>query len=174
MKKVIVPKSHREISIPQFEKVMEIYLNNFEFEIERHIQLTEVLTSLTRDEIEEMDLGDLKKLIEQINKIDVTTNSDKIVGEITVSDILFGASTKKEFSVKETMLLQKIFIAKKPGYLSELAAVFYHPIIEGEIKKDYSVEAIQSRKELFANLNMEIIFPLVTKLTKFLTLKNNV
>lgn len=165
-----LPKSHSEISIETFEKIIDIQTKEYELEIERYIELASIISGLSIDEIEEMDFEDLKQIIASINEIDMANNN--AVDKITVNDIEYGRKQTKSFSVKETIMLQSIFSKKEVGYLIEIAAVLFHPVIDGEIKTDYSQVAIKERKDKFKDLTMDILSPYLYKLIEFLLSKN--
>lgn len=171
-KEINLPKSHSEISITTFEKIIDIQTKQYESEINRCIDLASLMTGLSTDEIESMDFEDLKELLNEINSINSLSYGDNLSTKIIVDGVEYARRETKSFTVKETIMFQNIFSEKKEGYLNEIAAVLFHPFIDGEIKFDYSEKAIKERKEKFNSLTMEIVSPLLTKLTDFLISKN--
>jgi hypothetical protein len=171
-KEIKLPKSHSEISIETFEKIIDIQTKEYDSEINRCIELVSVMTGLSIDEIEEMDFEELKTLVDEVNQINVINNGSEILTSINIDGVEYGRKETKSFTVKETILFQNIFSKKEVGYLTEIAAVLYHPVIDGEIKTDYSPTAIKERKDKFKDLTMDIISPLLNKLTEFLISKN--
>lgn len=169
-KEIKLPKSHSEISIETFEKIIDIQTKQYESEIERYVELASLITGLSIDEVEELDFDELKVIINHINQIDV--KDGELQEKIIVDGNEFGRKQTKSFTVKETILIQSIFSKKKAGYLNEIAAILFHPFVDGEIKIDYSEKAIEERKLKFKDLTMEIISPYLNKLVEFLISKN--
>jgi hypothetical protein len=175
-KMVSIPSSHNEITMDVLEKVIEIYSKDYTLPIQRNIDLLVALTTLTEEEVEELDLDTFKMLNREINDMDLLGYGETFIPELNIDGELFGSKVidnDYKFNVKETLLLQELFSSKKSGYLSGICAVVYHPIIDGEIKKDYSPEAIKDRTTKFNKLTIDVVGPFLNKLTTFLLKKND-
>lgn len=177
-KQVIIPTSHTQIKLNSFEKLIHLYSNeasDVETVLQKNIELLVTLSNLTEAEVEELDYADFKSLIQLCNNIDVLSYGDNIIEEFEIDGIKYASRVSEgeyKFSVKETLLLQNIFTKKETGYLAEIAAVIYHPIIDGQITFDYSVQSIAQRKAIFNDLTIDVIGPFINKLTEFLISKN--
>lgn len=167
-----IPISHSEITNEKFERIIDIYTKEFDSELDRYVSLASVITGLSIDEIEDLDFEQLNDIIFKINQIDILNYESELKEKITIDGVEYGKKSSASFTVKETILLQQIFIKKEIGYLNEILAVIYHPILDGQVKFDYSDKAIAERKDKFKDLTIDIVSPLLKKLTEFLILKN--
>jgi hypothetical protein len=171
--KYTIEKNYKEIKIEKFEKILNTFLKKYDNELERYIDIASIITNLSIDEIESLDLEELKDIIKDYNSIDVFAwNEDEVIQDFMVDGEKYGRKNTKTFSVKETILFQKLFADKKDGFLIEMVSILFHPIVDGEVKLDYSKESIDSRKEKFKDLNMDIVAPYINKLVSFLQNKN--
>lgn len=174
-KVITIPSNHKEINVSTFENVINLFKKDYDLEILRNIDLIVALTNLSTEEIEQLDLDLFNEIIDRINEIDVLQFGKNYIPEITVGDEVFGtkaANDDYKFNVKETLLLQSLLTKEEEGYLSEICAIIYHPVIDGEIKRDYSDESIKARKDKFKDLTIDIVGPYLTKLNDFLNKKN--
>jgi len=174
-KQVFIPTSHTQIKLEQFERVIKIFSTEYDFPLQKNIDLAVTLTNLSEDEVEDLEFDDFKTIIQQINEIDVLSFGDVIEPTITIDGVEYGTKITEgeyKFTIKETLLLQNLFTKKEDGYLSEVCAIIYHPIVDGKIAFDYSEIAINKRKDIFKDLTINIVGPFLTKLTEFLIAKN--
>jgi hypothetical protein len=165
-----IVESQSEINLTQFEKLIELYAKEFDSNIEQSIELLKVVSQLTQDEIESLFISDLNLIMNEVNSINfldfasAETDTIEINGEIFKSK---NQASNYKFSVKETMLFQNIFIKKEEGYICEILAIIFHPVIDGEIKYDYSIEGIKTRKDKFKTISIDIVGPFINALNSF-------
>jgi hypothetical protein len=170
-KTIEITSSMDDLTISQFEKLIEIDNKNYDNSIDANIDLLSVISNFTKEEIEEMDINEFKKVINIVEKIDYKNFSKKFINEFEVDGVKFKTkATKKEFnfSVKEVMLLKNLVINKESNYLSELIAILFRNVDDnGELINDLSTEAIQERKEKIGDIKMKIVGPYLVALTEF-------
>jgi len=175
-KVITIPSSHKEIKLIQFENLVNIFKKDYQLELLKNIDLVATITNLSVDEVEQLDLDTFNEIIDRINSIDIMDFGKNYMPEINVNGELFGtkaADDDYKFTVKETLSLQALLVDEREGYISEICAIIYHPIVDGVIKKDYSEKAINERKEKFKDLTIDIVGPYLTKLNQFLDKKKN-
>lgn len=172
IKKVNVVSDINELSITDFERLVYIFNKTYESKIEQYVDIIEVISSLNKDEIENMDINEFKKLIEISEKIKTqdltkTKRNKLIVDGITYKTNYTNGEYK--FTVKEITLIQKAIANNPNQYLAEFIAIVFKNVDEnGNTINDLSSEAIANRKEKLKNIKMKLIGPYFNSLTKFL------
>lgn len=170
-KTITLPTTHKEIKLSTLEKVINVYSSEYENELFRNIDLISAYTALPLEEVEEMEIETLKQIIDAINNVDILGFDVNIKDKITINNIEYGCRVSKDneykFTVKETILFQKLFKNKEENYLAKVLAIVYHPIVDGNIQYDYSEDTINKKSLEFADLSIEHIGPFLNKLTEF-------
>ena len=174
---VEVSTSLNEIGIDQFEKCVNILKTTYESSIDQYVDLIQALSTLTRDEIEDLDLSEFESLIKAIKIDDMTGFADKYINEIEVNGVKYRTKSNGEtfkFSVKEMFLLQDKIKQNEEKYISDLCAIIFREVdADGNISNDLSNEAINKRKEALKDIKMNIIAPYLIVLSKYFLDKQN-
>lgn len=146
-----------EISINDFTTMMNIFTSDKQ-EVEKLIEIVELLSdySLTKEDIEEMDMDELYKFTSIIKQ----DNSFEIKEHYNLNDIKYnlqGDSSNFKFKVGQ---MNRIFNAIKENptdYLDALMATIY-------VNNGISVE---ERKKLFReHMTMDLVMPFINLLQK--------
>jgi hypothetical protein len=171
-------KDLKKFTINKFQKLLNIYVNSFEFEFERQIHLLSLFTEKTIDEVEELELDEFKELSSQINKLQFDSFSTDFKNEIKINDKVFVSDiqdNKYKAKVKEVYLVNKYVNENLDDYLKYIAAIIFKPVVDGNVIKDYSTEGIQERAELFdKEITIDTLSPYLNSLSINLIAKNEV
>jgi hypothetical protein len=172
MKQVEIITSLNDLTISQFEKIVKLNEVEYNTSIESYIDLIDVISNLTKDEIEELDINEFKKIVDVVKEIDYKTFDEKFINEIEIDGVKYKTKsngTEYNFNVKEVVLLREL-IAKNPyHFLQEMIAILFKNVdAEGNIINDLSPQAIEERKNKIGDIKMEIAGPYLTALSKSL------
>jgi hypothetical protein len=175
MKQVEIITSLNELTISQFERIIELNGKQYNTNIESYVDLIEVLTNLSKDEIEVLDINEFKKIVDVIKNIDYKNFDDKFINQIEIDGVKYKTKSngsEYNFSVKEVIILRELIAKDSNHFLQEMIAVLFKNIdSEGNIINDLSPEAIQERKNKIGDIKMEIAGPYLTALSKSLISK---
>jgi len=172
-------KDLKNFTINKFQKLVNIYVKNFDLEFERQIELISLFTEKSIEEVEELELDDFKALSLELNNISFDSFSTEFKNEIIINGKTFISNIQDnqyKAKVKEVYLVNKYINENLDSYLKYIAAIIFLPIDEnGKIIKDYSTEGINERAELFdKELIIDIISPYLNSLSINLIAKNEV
>jgi len=160
-----------EVTLSTFDKLINIYSKSYPALLFRNIDLVSAIYNITVEEIENLPISQFKDMVEVASNIDISLGKD-LTKTITVDGVEYGtraySTNNFTFNVKEVVLLQELFIAKKDSYLAEIAAVLYHPIVDGKLVLNYDEKAILERKFKFLNLPVTAIDGYLSLLTDFI------
>ena len=167
---VDVITSMSELSVSDLEKCIKNFNAKEKDNIERYIDLLTILTPMSTEEVEDLDIDDFKILAELIDVSDFDIKSKVFINKIEVDGIKYmtkSDGTSYSFNVKEVFSIQKYL--KNEEYILYFAAIIFRPVDEnGKISNDFSNEEIMSRKELFKNINVDVVLPYLMSLSKFI------
>ena len=88
-KTVEVMTSLNEITIDQFESCVSILKKTYDSQIDQYVDLIQALSSLTRDEIEDLDLSEFESLIKAIKIDDLTGFNEQFITELTFDGVTY-------------------------------------------------------------------------------------
>jgi len=164
---VDVISSLNELNITSLEKTIKIF-NSESNNIDKYILLLEILTPLSVDEIEDLELEDFKILASEIDTNDFIQAQDVFINEVEFEGVKYKTKSNgnsHNFTVKEIFTIQKLL--KKDEYILEIAAIIFRPVdANGKISNDMSQEAIDLRKIIFKDITIDVILPYVLALSK--------
>jgi hypothetical protein len=171
-------KDLKKFNIDKFQKLVNIYINEFEFELERQIELISLFTDLSTTEVEEMEFNVFRDYFNEIQKISFDTNTEITTSSITIDGVIYSAEFNGKYKpkVKEMFMINKYINKHKNSYIKYVAAIIFQPINEsGNIIKDYSETGIERRAEIFnTELTIATIQPFLNILSINLMEKNEV
>jgi len=171
-------KDLKKFNINKFQKLVNIYVRHFDFELERQISIISIFTEKSVEEIEELELDEFKKLSSEINDLSFDKFSTEFENEIKINEKIYGSQIKDNSykpKVKEVYLVNKYINENIDDYLKYIAAIIFQPVIDGELKKDYSTEAIKERADLFdKEITFDTLSPYLNSLSINLMAKNEV
>jgi len=160
-----------ELSINEFEKLINIFSKQYETKIEEYVDIISVISNLDIDEIENLDIDEFKKLVTIANDIQIQNLNAELISEINIDGVTYKTNVKDntyKFTVKEITLLQVLLVNQPSNYLADLIAIVFREIdSDGNLINDLSPEAIERRKEKLSTLKMKIIGPYFMSLTNF-------
>jgi len=157
-----------EINIAEFEQAISVFNSKELTQLDKHVQIISLLSNLTTDEVEELDLDTFQELIKEIS-INDFSNVDEghLTPEIIVDDIHYKTKangSEYKFTMKELMLLQKAIETNPNGYIIDLAAILFKED-DGTLLK----ESIEFRKSLFKDkITMATLSPYILTLSTYL------
>jgi len=172
-KDVQIKTSLDEVTIKNFEDLLTVSTSeNYEDEIERRIDLIHMLTNLSIDDIENLDLEDFKKINSDVFMLgleDGSTKKDIFEFEGKVYKTRNPIETFK-LNIREIMLLKNQVKKGTVSYLSKLAAIIYSEVLEdGTLNKDGSPEVIDKKADIFGdNMTMNYISEYLLSISKYL------
>lgn len=176
-KTVEVMTSLNEITIDQFESCVSILKKTYDSQIDQYVDLIQALSSLTRDEIEDLDLSEFESLIKAIKIDDLTGFNEQFINELTFDGVTYKSKSdgkRFKFSVKEMFLLQDKIKENEDKYILDLAAIIFREVdAEGNISSDLSKETIAKRKDILKGIKMDVIAPYLLVLSKYFLDKQN-
>lgn len=172
MKKVEIITSLNDLTISQFEQLVELNEKEYNTNIESYIDLIAILSNLSIDEIESLDIDEFKKIVDIIKDIDYKTFDEKFINEIEIDGVLYKTKsngTEYNFSVKEVVLLRELIAKDANHFLQEMIAILFKNVdADGNIINDLTPQAIQERKNKIGDIKMDIAGPYLTALSKSL------
>lgn len=170
MKQVEIITSLNDLTISQFERIIELNEKQYNSSIESYVELMTVLTNLSKDEIEGLDINEFKKIVDIIKDIDYKTFDEKFINEIEVDGVVYKTKsngTEYNFSVKEVVLLRELIAKDAYHFLQEMIAILFKNVdADGNIINDLTPQAIQERKNKIGDIKMAIAGPYLTALSK--------
>lgn len=170
MKQVEIITSLNDLTISQFEKIIELNEKQYNSSIESYVELMTVLTNLSIDEIESLDINEFKKIVNTIKDIDYKTFDDRFINQIEIDGVIYKTKsngTDYKFSVKEVVLLRELIAKDAYHFLQEMIAILFKNVdADGNIINDLTPQAIQERKDKIGDIKMEIAGPYLTALSK--------
>jgi hypothetical protein len=139
-------------------------------EIDNLINLLAVTTSLTVEEIEELDIQDFKDIAKEVNINDGLNNP--YVKTINIDGIDYHSKANVEenkfsFTIKETKILKEFINRYKLGYVNYLAPLIFR--VEGE---ELSIENIETKADKFKDIKLSILVPYILYLNKIIENEN--
>jgi hypothetical protein len=172
MKQVEIITSLNDLTISQFEHLVELNNKEYNTNIESYIDLIAILSNLSIDEIESLDIDEFKKIVDVIKDIDYKTFDDKFINQIEIDGVLYKTKsngTEYNFSVKEVVLLRELIEKDANHFLQEMIAILFKNVdADGNIISDLTPQAIQERKNKIGDIKMDIAGPYLTALSKSL------
>jgi hypothetical protein len=138
--------------------------------LDNTINLLASTTSLSVDEIEDLDIEDFKTLAKSVN-IDEGLDVP-YVKTITIDGVDYHSKANIEnntfaFTIKETKILKEILEKYKLDYVYYLAPLIFRA--DGET---LSIENIISKVDSFKNIKLSILVPYILYLTKIIENEN--
>ena len=176
-KEVFIKDSLQNVTIADFEKLLTITnVNKYEDEIDKQVEILSVLTNLTIDELESLELTDFLMLNNYINKLNLDNfdlNENRGIKDfISINKIYRAKSLPKDFklNVKEMKIMKNEVKVSELGYLSKLAAIVYRDVLNDDsLNNDLSDETILYRSNHFKeNMTMDYITPFLLTITDYL------
>ncbi len=162
-------KDLRKFNIDKFQKLVNIYIKGFDFELERQISIIGLFTDKTIDEVEDLDLDEFALLVNEINDISFDSFSTEFIYKIEVDGKTFASSIDGEYKpkVKDIHLINEYTTKNIDDFIKYIAAVLFKPVDEnGLIIRDYTSEGINDRAELFKDkLSIDILSPYLNLLS---------
>lgn len=172
MKQVEIITSLNDLTISQFEKIVELNEKVYNTSIESYVDLMEVLTNLTKDEIENLDINEFKKIVDIIKDIDYKTFDENFINQIEIDGVIYKTKSngsEYNFSVKEVVLLRELIDKNPYSFMQEMIAILFKNVdADGNIINDLTPQAIQERKNKIGDIKMQIAGPYLTALSKSL------
>lgn len=172
MKQVEIINSLNDLTISQFEHLVQLNNKEYNTNIESYIDLIAILSNLSIDEIESLDIDEFKKIVDVVKNIDYKTFDDKFINEIEIDGVLYKTKsngTEYNFSVKEVVLLRELIEKDANHFLQEMIAILFKNVdADGNIISDLTPQAIQERKNRIGDIKMDIAGPYLTALSKSL------
>lgn len=172
MKQVEIITSLNDLTISQFEHLVELNNKEYNTNIESYIDLIAILSNLSIDEIESLDIDEFKKIVDVIKDIDYKTFDNKFINQIEIDGVLYKTKsngTEYNFSVKEVVLLRELIAKDANHFLQEMIAILFKNVdADGNIISDLTPQAIQERKNKIGDIKMDIAGPYLTALSKSL------
>jgi hypothetical protein len=140
-------------------------------EIDNLINLLAITTSLTVEEIEDLDIQDFKDIAREINLEDGLNNP--YVKTITIDGIDYNSKAnvdenKFSFTIKETKILKELIKKYKLDYINYLAPLIFRT--EGE---ELSIENVESKANKFKDVKLSILVPYILYLNNIIQNENN-
>lgn len=172
-KDVQIKTSLDEVTVKNFEDLLTVSASEkYEDEIERRIDLIQVLTDLSFEDIENLDLEDFKKLNSEVFMLgleDSSVKKDVFEFEGKVYKTRSPINTFK-LNIREIMLLKNEVKKSNISYLPKLAAIIYNEVLQdGSLNKDSSPEVIDEKANIFAyNMTMNFISEYLISISKYL------
>jgi len=177
-KDVAIATTYDDITISQFQQILTIYNTEYDFGIDRYIETIEVLSDLKREEIEQLDLDLFEEIIHSIEINEAFDFEKKFINEIEVDGVKFKTTSdgnSYKFNVKEMFMIQTLLTRKPDEYINDLAAIVFKEVDEdGKIINDYSIEAIEKRKEMLKDIKMITLGGYLMSLSEYFLNRKNV
>jgi hypothetical protein len=170
-KQIQISTDLTQLSLKKFEKAINIFQKSYDMQFEKFIDLIEVMTNLTPDDIEDLHIDDFKKIVDIIENIEFTSFEKKFINQIEIDGITYksksdGADYK--FSVREIFLMQDILEKNPENYLLDLIAIVFREVdAEGNLIGDLKSESIEKRKEVFKDIKMDVVGPYLSSLSEY-------
>ena len=139
-------------------------------EIDNLINLLAVTTSLTVEEIEELDIQDFKDIAKEVN---INDGLDKpYIKTITIDGIEYHSKANVEtntfaFTIKETKILKQLINKYKLDYINYLAGIIFRA--EGE---ELTLENVEAKADKFKDVKISILVPYILYLNKIIENEN--
>ncbi len=158
-----------EINISQFEKVMDIYKKKYDTEYERDIDIITILSELSVDEIESLDLDIFDSINKTINiqNFEILNTNSKIINEINVNGITYKSraiDNKFIFSVKEFLSIKNKLKESIDTVVLDVALIVFKPI-----NSDINIDTV--REDFKSGITMDIMSPYLMILSDYLDSK---
>jgi len=175
-KSIEVKTSLDEINITEFEACINIFKATYDSPMDQYVEILQVLSNFTRDEIEELELELFETIIRDIQISDFTEIGKIFINEFELDGQVYKTKSdglSYKFTVKEMFLLQEIIKESPEHYILDVAGIIFREVdSEGNISNDLSKATIAKRKEKFAHLKMNIIGPYIMTLSNFFINRN--
>ena len=156
--------SIEEITIGEIKRCEDLLKG--EDNINNNIEVLSILTNLSIEEIEDLPMVELNKIIELISKQEFDTTGISFKNRFEIGGIVYGNKSTEDniiFTVKEIFILKEYYKCNKINSMADVAAILYREIdTDGNISRDLSYEAIDKRRDLFEDMTIDIILPYIT------------
>ena len=168
---VEIKTSLSEISLSEFEQCMLIYTKEYKYAIDQYIEIIQVLSDLTVDEIESFEINEFEKLINEIELNDFNSYVDVFKNEFIHQGITYktkATDTTFKFSVKEMFVIQDKLKSKSVDYVSTVAAILFNDVTV------ITTEGIKTKQEIFKDvMTMDYIAPYLIQLGQYYKVEVN-
>lgn len=175
-KTVDVKTSLSEINLNDFEKIMEIFKTTYDVGIDKYINIIQILSTLSKDEIEELDLDVFEDLIAEIQDInDFSKEAEDIfINELSIMDVKFKTKsdgTSYKFTVKEMLLLKDKLAINPDAVVIDLAMIIFKPV---SIDNEGYLDITESKKREYfgTEIMMNVMIPYLMSLSNYFQNKN--
>jgi hypothetical protein len=159
--------SIEEITIREMKRCEELLSGDTD-NINNNVEVLSLLTNLSIEEIEDLQMSELNEIIELIAKQEFTSEGISFKNRFEIDGITYmNKSTEGNinFTVKEIFTLKEHYKCNKINSMSDVAAILFREMdTDGNISRDLSYEAVDKRKELFIDMTIDIILPYITEI----------
>ncbi len=174
-KEISIITSIDEITIDKFEKILLSKKNN-ELKLDEFIENLQILSDITLEEIEEMDLNEFQELMKSIKLESFEGFESSNIIEIEIDGIKYRAKATGDaykFNVKEMFLLSDYIKNSPDKYISYLSSIIFKQVGDDNlIINDLTPESISARQAKFeSKITMNIITPYLIKLSEYYQIK---
>lgn len=170
-KEVQVKTSLDEINITQFEQALIIFKKDYSDSIEQYIDIIQLLSPLTKEEIEDLDLIEFENLVKAIEINTFNMEPTSFINEIVIDGETFKSKSDGltyKVNVKEIFLLQELIKANPESYVLDLASIIFLEVdAYGNPIKNYTPEAIAIRKNKLSKIDMGVMSAYVVIISKY-------
>ena len=158
-----------EITIDQLMRCDVIMGDNLKTELDKYVEIIQILSNLTVEEIEDLPITTLKEVISVISTQDFNLNGLEFKNEIVLDGITFkNRNTDADnikFTVKEIFTIKEYFKENKSISLPSLIGIIFRELdVEGNISRDLSDEAIHNRSEKLKHITLDVILPFINEM----------
>lgn len=148
MHKQAIMKQVSELTLNEFTVFLSIYSKNeYEFDIDREIDLISLFFDLTKEEVEDLPIKEYNDKVKVITELQQVTDNEPYY-VFTLDGIEYktqsGADGQYFIKVKDRRLIELYSKANPEKFLSYIAAIIFS-------NGDYSEEGINARAEIFAD-----------------------
>ena len=165
----------KDITLNEMLKCEKLLANKDNSELDNYVNVIQVLSNLTVEEIEDLPMATLKEVMTVIASQNFSLEGIDFVNEFELEGVKYKSKSvsadKIKINVKEIFVLRGLFKkdSKLELNLTTVAGVLFREVDEeGNISRDLSDEAILHRSTLLGNITIDVILPYLNDLKNHL------
>ena len=157
-----------EITIDQLLRADEVMSDTLKSELDKYVEVIQILSNLSVEEIEDLPIDTLKEVIRIIGTEDFALEGIPFKNEVVIDDITFKNRNVDgdniQFTVKEIFTLKQYFNDNKTTIaISDVIAIIFREVDgSGDISRDLSVESIRKRSAILRYATLDVVLPFIT------------
>lgn len=148
------PSELSELTVKQLDKISEIFEKDIS-EIEQWVEIIAYLSNEPTSEIEEWDYDSFVSLISQLF---IRIPQPKKIKGFNVDGISYIAPTKDKLTVRQTSIIEKIYIENQPDKIARVLAVLFDQEGLSNVE-NLSPEAITAKSLVIREMNLKDFIP---------------